>query len=102
MNKLSMLALFCSVSLLRPLLGAELGMQAPELKVKDWVKGGPISLPAPPHNAIYVLWFFETGCQQCLQILPELSALHFRFKDQGLVLVGISTEPPALIKDYIA
>src|SRR6266550_3881001 len=99
MNKRLITTLIAAFSVLTRLQSAELGMKAPPLEVKEWIKGSPITLAPPPHNNIYVLLFWETGCQHCLTILPELTMLDARFRDQGLVVVGISTEPPGVIKE---
>jgi peroxiredoxin len=101
MNKTLIAIVVAAFSIGTRLQSAELGMKAPPLEVSQWIKGGPITLAQPPHNNIYVLLFWETGCQHCLTILPELTMLDARFRDQGLIVVGISTEPPGVIKDFI-
>jgi len=101
MNRIAIIVLSAGIFVLTGLQGAELGMKAPPLEVKEWVKGGPVALAPAPHNNVYVLLFWETVCQHCMTILPEVAMLNTRFKDQGLTVVGISTEPPAVIKEFI-
>jgi thiol-disulfide isomerase/thioredoxin len=35
--------------------------------------------------------FWTFGCSNCVHTLPQLAALHQRYKDQGLVIVGVHT-----------
>src|SRR5262245_47675328 len=85
MNRIATIILSAVFFVLTGLQGAELGMKAPALDVKEWLKGGPVALATPPHNKVYVLLFWETGCQHCMTILPEVAMLNARFKDQGLI-----------------
>jgi cytochrome c biogenesis protein CcmG/thiol:disulfide interchange protein DsbE len=41
---------------------------------------------------VLVLNFWATWCQPCIQELPSLDQLQRRFKDQGLVVLGVSVD----------
>jgi peroxiredoxin len=100
MNRTWIIALFCL--LLFRAQAADLGMQAPPFHISEWVKGSPVEISSADQTKTYVLLFWETGCEHCLEILPEMTKLQAKFRAAGLVVVGISTEPAKVIKDFIA
>jgi peroxiredoxin len=46
--------------------------------------------------------FWATWCPPCRKEMPDLEALHQRFKDQGLVILAISDEGADKVKPFIA
>jgi peroxiredoxin len=46
--------------------------------------------------------FWATWCQPCRREMPDLEALYKRFKDQGLVILGISDEEAPKVKELLA
>ena len=46
--------------------------------------------------------FWATWCQPCRREMPDLEALYKRFKDQGLLILGISDEESAKVKELLA
>lgn len=79
----------------------ELGGEAPELAVGEWVKGEPVSLAAPGRN-ITVVEFWATWCPPCRVTIPHLTEVQKRFADQGVVVVGISSEAAEKVKPFVA
>ena len=46
--------------------------------------------------------FWATWCPSCVKELPDMQAVYERFKDQGLVILGISDEEAPALKSFVA
>lgn len=44
--------------------------------------------------------FWATWCPPCRKSIPHLNELHAKYKDRGLVIVGVSDEPNAVIRKF--
>ncbi len=75
-----------------PALAIELGDPAPPLKIAQWVKGEPVELAAGKGKNVYVIEFWATWCKPCRDGIPHLTALQKKYKDQGLVVIGVTDE----------
>ena len=82
--------------------GAELGMPAPELAIAQWVKGQPADLKAGRGKTIFVIEFWATWCGPCRMTIPHLTELQKKFKDQQVVVIGVSDEPADTIQPFVA
>lgn len=73
-------------------LRAELtvGDPAPKFIIDNWLQGAPEELAAGKGKKIYVLDFWATWCLGCLYQIPELSELQRRYRDQGVVVIGVT------------
>lgn len=49
---------------------------------------------------IIIVNFWATWCPPCLQEMPELSRLHTAYQDQGVVVVGISSDELNKIREF--
>jgi thiol-disulfide isomerase/thioredoxin len=76
------------------------GMNAPELKVGKWVQGDVPSLSDP--RKTYVVEFWATWCGPCKVSIPHLNKLYQRGRFAGLEIIGISDEPFATVKNFVA
>jgi len=70
----------------------EIGDPAPELKIARWVKGEPVDLAHGRGKNIYVVEFWATWCPPCRETIPKLTEIQAKFKDEGVVIIGISSE----------
>ncbi len=75
-----------------PALATELGDDAPPLKVEKWVKGGPVDLAANKGKNICLVEFWATWCGPCRRSIPHLTEMQKKFKDKGVVVVGVSVD----------
>ena len=78
---------------------AELGDPAAELQIKKWVKGEPVKLD--DDKKIYVVEFWATWCPPCRTSIPHLTEVQNRFKDKGVVIIGISDEPENTVSKFV-
>lgn len=69
------------------------GDPAPNLGISKWVQGEPVSKFEP--GKVYVVEFWATWCPPCRESIPHLNALHQKFKDKGLVVIGVDSGEPA-------
>jgi thiol-disulfide isomerase/thioredoxin len=65
------------------------GKPIPKLEVTDW-KNGEVK-PEDMKGKIVILDFFATWCAPCIQLIPHNKELLKKYKDQGVMLVGICT-----------
>ncbi len=63
---------------------------APEIDgITDWIDHEPTTLAAL-RGQVVLLDFWATWCGPCRLTMPKLKTLHERFKDKGLVVIGIT------------
>ena len=77
----------------------KLGDPAPPLTVKEWIKGKPVDVKDGKN--IYVLEFWAALSPACRAAIPKLNELQKKFKDKGVVVVGISDEPADKLKAFM-
>ena len=63
---------------------------APDFTLRD-LKGNQVSLSDFRGQPV-VLNFWATWCSPCRVEIPHLEALYTKYKDQGLVVIGMNTE----------
>lgn len=80
--------------------GGQIGEPAPPLVVKEWIKGEPVEVKAGSN--IFVVEIFSLASPASRASLTNLTALQRRFKDRGVVVVGVSDDPPERIKQFVA
>lgn len=82
-------------------VSAQLGVEAPPLKISKWVKGGPVDLTKGRGTNVYVVEFWATWCAPCRQSIPHLTELQQRFKSRGVVIIGVSDETPQEVQPFV-
>jgi len=78
------------------------GQQAPGFTLAT-LDGGKAS-PADHRDKLVILNFWATWCQPCTLEMPSLEALWSRYRDRGLVVIGVSVDrgaPRALLDPYV-
>jgi thiol-disulfide isomerase/thioredoxin len=67
----------------------KVGSKAPGLDVEEWVKGEEVTIE---DGTVYVVEFWATWCGPCRASIPHLTHLQKEYGDQGLVVIGISSD----------
>jgi thiol-disulfide isomerase/thioredoxin len=90
------------VALLGQTVSAEtpkVGDAAPEIQVGAWMNSEALTL-AKLQNKIVVVEFWATWCGPCVKNIPHLIELHEKYKDKGVVIMGLSDEPMSKVKGF--
>ena len=94
-NRLFGATIVCCLALYGCGSGADIGKRAPDFSLED-VSGNTVSLKES-RGKIVVLDFWATWCPPCLMSIPELTDLQERYKDKGLVVMGMSVDDPQMV-----
>jgi len=65
----------------------KVGDPAPKLQTGKWVQGAPVK-QFTKDNA-YLVEFWATWCGPCRVSIPHLNEIYNKFKDKGLVVIGV-------------
>ena len=58
---------------------------------------GANNLSEQANGKVIVLEFWATWCGPCVRTVPHLSSIAQRYSDQGLLIVGITSETPDVV-----
>src|ERR1700724_3357159 len=62
---------------------------APDLDGGQWMQHGPVSLTTLRDKAVVLVDFWDYTCVNCIRTLPFVVAWNKRYKNSGLVVVGV-------------
>ncbi|MBP7935388.1 MAG: redoxin family protein [Phycisphaerae bacterium] len=79
----------------------DLGSPAPALQISEWAKGNAQSLRAGKGKNVFVVEFWATWCGPCKMSIPHLTEMQAKYKDKGLVVIGITDEQPGVVKEFL-
>lgn len=68
---------------------ALLGTQAPEISVKDWLRGEPATLSAL-RGSVVLLEFWATWCKPCQAMFGKLKKLDEDYRERGLEIIALT------------
>ena len=61
----------------------------PDIKVSEWIDQPPVQL-ADLRGKVVLLDFWATWCGPCRYTIPKLNALHKKYKERGLIVIGLT------------
>jgi thiol-disulfide isomerase/thioredoxin len=71
-----------------------IGTQAPEWNNDRWINSPPLTLSQLRGKVIFIRFFMDSTCPFCSASAPFLNEFHEKYRDQGLVVVGMYTPKP--------
>jgi peroxiredoxin len=69
--------------------GDPIGTTPPEWQLEGWIQSPPLRLAALRGKVVLARWFTSPSCPHCAASSRALTTLHRRFRERGLVVVGI-------------
>lgn len=76
----------------------------PELRVEGWLNTG--GGPGPSRNDLRGQWVvldsWATFCRPCLVSMPKLAELYGRWRERGVEIVGLTSEPASMLPEIEA
>lgn len=69
------------------------GAKAPTVKVSEWLNGIGYT-PEQLKGKIVVIDFWATWCGPCVRSLPDVQALYAKYKEKGVIVIGIHMPSP--------
>lgn len=73
----------------KPDVKSFVGEKAKQWELSEWANSEPLTVAGLAGKVILVRWWTAPTCRYCQASAPALREFHERFKDQGLVVVGI-------------
>ena len=87
--------MFILALLLLAFSGSDLvGTQAPEWNNQQWLNSQPLKLSQLKGKVVLLRFFMESSCPMCRASAPYLNDFYAKYKDDGLVVVGMYTPKP--------
>lgn len=91
----------CALGRIATAEGLELGNEAPELEVTEWIQGDELKIAENPAKHVRVIQFFNTYDQACAKAAPDLEKLHAELGPKGVDLVAITTQAAEAAREFL-
>jgi cytochrome c biogenesis protein CcmG/thiol:disulfide interchange protein DsbE len=93
----TLLIIWCALLIMGCKDGVMAEQSAPDFTLER-ISGDPVSLKQFKGN-IVLLDFWATWCPPCRQSIPELVKIQEKYRDEGLVVLGISVDDPKMVNN---
>ncbi|NOZ22182.1 MAG: TlpA family protein disulfide reductase [Planctomycetes bacterium] len=77
------------------------GQKAPEIMLSKAANCKEKPTLAKLKGKAVLVEFWATWCPPCRKSIPHLIGIHNKYKDKGLVVIGITKEDPATVKTFM-
>ena len=72
-----------------------IGTSAPEWDNQQWINSPPITISQLKGKVVLLRFFMESSCPFCRATAPYLNQFYAKYKDRGLVIIGMYTPKPS-------
>jgi peroxiredoxin len=96
----SLLFLYTLCSVI-PLSALDVGDKAPELLINSWYNKPEQLIKESKGKKVFLVEFWASWCKACLPSVSFLNQIHKKYKDKGLVVIGITAENKKDIMSFI-
>ena len=79
----------------------ELGDPAPLPKIGKWIKGEAVDFEKNRGEKIFVIEFWATWCPPCKVTIPHMNKLQSKYRDKGIVIIGITDEEADRVRKFV-
>ena len=70
------------------------GTPAPEWSNQQWLNSEPLKLRQLKGEVVLLRFFMESSCPMCRASAPYLNDFHTKYRDSGVVVIGMYTPKP--------
>lgn len=77
------------------------GEPGPELSATTWLNTSDESTPPETDGRVVLVELWGTWCGPCVRSMPRIQALWDRYRDRGLVVVGITREAVEPVRPFV-
>lgn len=79
----------------------KIGDPAPRLQTGRWIQGEPVTKLQT--GTVYCVEFWATWCSPCRAAIPHVEALHRKYSEKGLVVIGqnIREDKDSLVAPFV-
>ncbi len=71
-----------------------LGSRAPNWNNQNWINSAPLKLSELRGRVILLRFFMDSACPMCSATAPSLNYFYSKYRDRGLIVVGMYTPKP--------
>lgn len=83
-----------------PSYSADVGDIAPAVNAGSWLNVDSFDLSAHKQNKVVLVEFWATWCPPCRVSIPHLKKIYQDYKDEGLVIVSLSSEDKTTVEKF--
>lgn len=97
----AVLTLVALAALAPPAFALDMGDDAPEIDVTEWVTGSPVDFEAAKSKFVHVVAFFVTFEEGSQKAFKQLADVHAKYKEKGLRCFVVCDQTPEDAKKWI-